>query len=150
MNRKNFVFYCLSIFIASTFAIYCTKKKSSGELSMTAKLESKNFKLTCLGEPSKCGASEIAVTNIGKKDYSHLILICTDKSAPNASEKDPYHTMPFSLKPGETKCMDAGTHCFKKEHKDKKLGKLYTLIQLTWLNNPKWMIGQNCDEEDKK
>lgn len=139
---------CL-IMISLSFT-FCTKNKLQKKQANTNKEQAaKNFKLTCPGDGGGCEETEISVTNISDKTYSNLIIICTDKDNPDASDKDPYHNWPFSLGPNETKCMEAVSHCLRKHHADKDLGDYYTLILLSSDNDPVWKLGNNC-EKDKE
>lgn len=149
LNRyRNYgALFCV---VAACSAItFCVKHKSKKQPAATLLQAQKDFKLGCPGQ-SKCSGSELSVTNISHKKYENLIIICTDKDDPNESERDPHHNFPFSLDPGETKCMEAQNECANKKHSDKDLGNYFTLIQLDSSNDPVWKLGDDCGTGPKK
>lgn len=150
MKLNGYKYYgtLFCIIAASTSLVLCVKKNSKAA-TMTKIQAAKDFKLGCPGH-SKCSSTELSVTNISHKSYSNLIIICTDKDDPNESERDPHHNFPFSLEPGETKCMEAINECANKKHKDKELGNYFTLIQLDSDNNPVWKLGDDCGTGPRK
>lgn len=114
------------------------------------KAPTNDFELKCLGESQDCNKDQVGVKNVSKskKSYSSLVMVCADKDNPKESKTKPYYIWPFSLDPGETKCMDAKDHCVKETMTDKATGKkmtnYYSLIELDENDNPIWRINKSC------
>lgn len=108
-----------------------------------------DFKIQCPGEGS-CDKDEVTVTNIGKKSYSDLLVICKDKDNPHAPDTEPYYTWPFTLEPGEKKCMSAVNHCLRTKNKNKKADepddKYVTLLQIDSKRDAIWMKPYDCPQ----